>query len=213
MRRIAIFLRKAAGNKFRAAILNTLRLPAVDSALLCSGFFQADHTFRAGADFDLQAYRGCSPITLTPLGIYSYSWAPQFAQFIADLRAVNPCPCVTVTPKRVRGMRWHAKVFVARQGPDPVVAVIGSSNITRRAFGAFPEFNKECDVVMWDENNVSVNQAVEDALAAADVGTDADTGAIVTLYDDRHWANRGPLRPRLKRLEEEVLQNAVDYEP
>jgi HKD family nuclease len=52
---------------------------------------------------------------------------------------------------RIPRMGWHAKVFLAKSAGNPVLAVIGSSNITRRAFGEFPQFNYECDVVMWME--------------------------------------------------------------
>lgn len=46
MQRVAIFLRNSGGvNKFRRAILNTLRTDLIDEALVCSGFFQDDSKY------------------------------------------------------------------------------------------------------------------------------------------------------------------------
>lgn len=103
-------------------------------------------------------------------------------------------------------MGWHAKVFLAKIGVEPVVAIIGSSNITRRAFGEEKDFNHECDVVFWDEKNATVNSTVENAIG--DPGDISDV--IVANYDDNHRANRIPLIERLKSLESEILAKAVD---
>jgi len=211
MQSVAIFLRRTwATNKFREVILNTLRLDQVDSALICSGFFQEGPKYSAGTDLSIIPYRTRVPIKVTTLGLYSYSWNQQYTSFFANLTATNSCsctpPCFSAVQKRIPGMGWHAKVFLAKHGPDPVVGIIGSSNITRRAFGAFKDFNYECDVVFWDETNLLVAQAVEAAIG--DFGENSDV--IVTTYDQQHRANRRPLRDRLLDLENEILDKAVD---
>jgi hypothetical protein len=207
MRRVAIFLRKTGTvNKFRRAILGTLRTDLVDEALLCSGFFQDDGKYSAGADFDLIAHRHCLPLAITTLGLYSYSWKPQYASFFSQLIAANPCVCFTAQQKRMPSMGWHAKVFVAKQAGLPVVGIIGSSNITRRAFGELAEFNYECDVVMWDETIPAIDQAMNTAIG--DPGDVSDV--IVTNYDDGHRANRQPLQQRLLALEAEIMSKSVD---
>jgi len=84
MKRVAIFLRNTGHvNKFRRAVLASLRSPLIDEALLCSGFFQDDGKYSAGAEIDIVSHRGCSPLKLTTLGLYSYSWKPQYATFFA----------------------------------------------------------------------------------------------------------------------------------
>lgn len=209
MRRIAIFLRKTgAVNKFRRAILNTLRTDVVDEALVCSGFFQDDGSYSAGAEFDLISHRKCTPLKVTTLGLYSYSWKAEYATFFAQLKAKNPCFCFTAVQKRIPSMGWHAKVFLAKRGGLPVVGIIGSSNITSRAFGELKKFNYECDVVMWDETVSEIDAAVSAAIG--DVGDISDV--IVSNYDDNHDANRTPLRDRLVALEQEILSKAVDVE-
>ncbi len=208
MRRVAIFLRKTGSlNKFRAAILGALRTDIVDNALLCSGFFQDDGRYSAGADFDLTSHRSCSPLKITALGLYSYSWKAQYSSFFAQLQAQNACVCFSAVQKRIPSMGWHAKVFLAKRGNTPLVGIIGSSNITRRAFGLDKDFNYECDVVFWDESVPEIDRAISAAIG--DPGDVSDV--IVTNYDENHPANRQPLQTRLLSLEAEILAKAVDF--
>lgn len=208
MRRVAIFLRKTGSlNKFRAAILGALRTDIVDNALLCSGFFQEDGRYSAGADFDLTSHRSCSPLKITALGLYSYSWKAQYSSFFAQLQAQNACVCFSAVQKRIPSMGWHAKVFLAKRGNTPLVGIIGSSNITRRAFGLDKDFNYECDVVFWDESVPEIDRAISAAIG--DPGDVSDV--IVTNYDENHPANRQPLQTRLLSLEAEILAKAVDF--
>lgn len=208
MNRIAIFLRKkTAHNKFRKVILETLRLGIVDNALICSGFFQDQHpAYSAGGEFDVMRHRSASPLELTTLGLYSYSWKQQYSSFHNRLLATNNLPGFAAKKKRIPSMGWHAKLFLAKVGKEPVVAIIGSSNITRRAFGEEKDFNYECDVVFWEEKNAIVNSTVEGAIG--DPGDTSDV--IVSNYDDNHRANRMGLIDRLKKLELEVLARAID---
>lgn len=103
-------------------------------------------------------------------------------------------------------MGWHAKVFLAKQGNVPLVGIIGSSNITRRAFGLDKDFNYECDVVFWDESVPDIDSSMSAAIGDIDDISDV----IVTNYDDNHPANRQPLKDRLMSLEAEILAKAVN---
>jgi hypothetical protein len=178
----------------------------VDEALLCSGFFQDDSKYSTGADFDLIAHRSCTPLALTTLGLYSYSWKTQYSTFFSQIQAKNACPCFTAVQRRIPSMGWHAKVFLAKASGRPLVGIVGSSNVTRRAFGELSDFNYECDVVMWEET-ISVIDAVVNA-AIGDVGDISDV--IVTNYDEAHRANRRPLQDRLLALEAEIMSKAVN---
>lgn len=70
-----------------------------------------------------------------------------------------------VIPKKIKGNNWHAKIamkLVSENGMrNPTCAVIGSSNLTRPAYGIpddppnnseFKKFNHECDVVIFSKN-------------------------------------------------------------
>jgi phosphatidylserine/phosphatidylglycerophosphate/cardiolipin synthase-like enzyme len=207
MHRIAIFLRQSvAVSKFRRAILNTLRTDLIDEALVCSGFFQGDAKYSTGTDFDLISHRTGGALKITTLGLYSYRWSTQYASFFSQLKARNSASCFTAVQKRIPSMGWHAKVFLAKSAGKPLVAIIGSSNITRRAFGELKDFNYECDVVMWDECVSEIDKAIEAA-----IGDGADIpDVIVSRYDDSHRANSKSLEDRLLALEKEVLSKAID---
>lgn len=202
MNKIAIFLRKGAHpNHFREVILRTLRTSCVDQALLCSGFFQNDAAYAAGPEFALVPARSCAPLDLIVLGLYSYSWSSQFNYFYRDVVSNNACTCISIHKRKIKGAHWHAKVFIAKSKGLPVAAIIGSSNITSRAFGVLPRFNRECDVLFWDESEAAVNAAVEAAIG--DVGE--DSGVIVANYDNTFRTNGTPLAKRLLDLEKEII--------
>jgi len=70
-----------------------------------------------------------------------------------------------VIPKKIRGNNWHAKIAMKLESSDrgkiPVCAIIGSSNLTRPAYGVpdeppdapeFKHFNHECDVVIFTKD-------------------------------------------------------------
>jgi hypothetical protein len=207
MKRVAIFLRNTGStNKFRRTVLGALRTDMVDEALLCSGFFQDDAKYSTGADFDLIAHRSCTPLKLTTLGLYSYSWKAQYSTFFSQIQTKNACGCFSAVQKRIPSMGWHAKVFLAKAAGRPVVGIIGSSNVTRRAFGELKDFNYECDVVMWEESIQEIDKVVNAA-----IGEPGDVSdVIVTNYDDNHRANRVPLQIRLLALEAEIMSRAVN---
>lgn len=207
MKRVAIFLRNNGPlNRFRRVILGSLRLSIVDEALICSGFFQDDGKYSAGADFDVMSHRVGAPLQLTTLGLYCYSWKAQYATFFSRLQAANSYCGFSALQKRIPRMGWHAKVFLAKQKGRPLVGVIGSSNVTRRAFAELSDFNYECDVVIWDESV----PAVDKAMSAAIAGIPEVSDVIVTDYDDNHPANARPLHERLLALEKEILAKAVN---
>jgi hypothetical protein len=95
---------------------------------------------------------------------------------------------------------------LAKHAKRPLVGIIGSSDITRRAFGELQDFNYECDVVMWEESVQQIDAAMNAAIG--DLGDISDV--IVTNYDVEHRANRRPLAHRLLALEAEILAKAVD---
>ncbi len=211
MKRVAIFLRKnLAENKFRDVILSALRSDEIDSALLSSGFFQEDASYSVSNLFRISPHRLCKPLALTIVGLYSYSDKKKYTTFINNIKAYNCSLCFQLTSKVMSGMRWHAKVFIAKKDGNPAIAIIGSSNITRRAFDTLTNFNYECDVVFWDETNTIINQIINNIISEGD-NTDNSSSIIVTNYDDGHPANRQPLTNRLLQLESEILSGLNDF--
>ena len=69
--------------------------------------------------------------------------------------------------RRARGSNWHAKIAMKVKSDEekPVCAIIGSSNLTRPAFGMHPppldvtsswHFNYECDVLFFSNDGFDV---------------------------------------------------------
>lgn len=90
--------------------------------------------------------------------------------FINEINAqLKPKTAIAMKPKS----NWHAKIALAINDLGPACAIIGSSNLTRSAFGINPNsynkkldilkgsrrFNHECDVVIWD-NEIVKNRGV-----------------------------------------------------
>ncbi len=90
---------------------------------------------------------------LTLIGIHNNHWIPRYRNFCNRIDAECGRNIGTFDPRIVRGLKWHAKIFILKSGGVPIFAIIGSSNITSRAFGIkSPHFNFEADVVLWDDS-------------------------------------------------------------
>lgn len=206
MNNVAFFLRsKLAENRFSSAVLAALNAPAVDSALLCSGFFQEDSSYSVSAKKFSSISRCCHHLDLTTVGYYRGGKA-SYAAFINGI-AANCCnACVNHTPLRLRGDKWHAKVFIAKSQGEPVIAAIGSSNLTRRAFDTFKNFNHECDVLFWSDTDKAIASLVAAVLGEV---PDESMSVVVAKVDQLHPVNRVPVAEKLKQLEREIRSRAV----
>jgi hypothetical protein len=210
MNKIAILLRKSENpNRFREIILACFKDPAFDDLLLCSGFFQERGKYSASACFAASSSGLSRNKSMTLVGVYNGLWSPDFKLFADKLSAIHTPAgvSVTVTRRRARRFRWHAKVFVANDGLDPKVAVIGSSNMTVRAFGLRSDWNYEADVVIWDDKHKAANTLVSEVLQ-----NDGDVGRasiIVSDYATSDKLNSGMgLKEKVESLVEEVLETS-----
>jgi phosphatidylserine/phosphatidylglycerophosphate/cardiolipin synthase-like enzyme len=90
---------------------------------------------------------------------------------------------------------------------DPKVAVIGSSNMTVRAFGLRSDWNYEADVVIWDDKYKAANTLVSEVLQ-----NDGDVGRasiIVSDYATSDKLNGGMgLTEKVESLVKEVLETS-----
>jgi hypothetical protein len=205
MNNVAFFLRnKLSENRFSASVLAALNTPSVDSALLCSGFFQEDASYSVSAKRFSAISRCSNKLDLTTVGYYG-SGKTAYKDFLAGLNAHCCTKCINVKPLRLPGDKWHAKIFIAKQGGEPVVAAIGSSNLTRRAFDTLKNFNYECDVLFWDESKPDVSRAISRVLG--EIPEDLFS-VVVAKIDPAHPVNKVPVPVRLKSLEREICAKA-----
>ena len=207
MGRVAIILRKAhAVNRFREIILSSFQEPRLNNILLCSGFFQDRANYQASACFKASAPHFPCEKNLTTVGLYNAIWRKDYDTFTNSLRSIK-CQCgqpINVQKRRVSRYRWHAKVFIASENDRPMIGIIGSSNITNRAFGPSTQWNYEADVVLWSAKDPTANAIVRGAIDR--VEDNNPFGVVVSDYAADDPLNRGlSLEERLIALREEVL--------
>lgn len=207
MERVAIILRKAhAINRFREIILRSFQEPKLNNILICSGFFQDRANYQASACFVASAPHLPCTKNLISVGLYNAIWRKDYDAFTKGLRSIK-CACgkpMNLEKRRVSKYHWHAKVFIASEDDRPLLGIIGSSNITNRAFGPSKQWNYEVDVVLWNSQDTIVNAIVSGALGGLD--DDNPFGVVVSDYAADDSLNSGlSLEARLIALREEII--------
>lgn len=136
---------------YREMLRHLVESPMADSIIICSGYIQEKRWNYSILDDGLleSVKQGCMQgRVITIAGTEDEEWFKSYRRFIERLRAaqVNVTPCVA--PKD----NWHAKIALRMKGDSPIAALIGSSNLTRRAWEIGSEtikWNFEADVLIW----------------------------------------------------------------
>ncbi|MBD8563279.1 NgoFVII family restriction endonuclease [Oxalobacteraceae sp. CFBP 8763] len=150
---IAITLRTTlAISHFRDAIVTALNSGAGSEALICSGFFQESigggGGYQASLEPGFEKALTANNIAVDIVGVYNGIWKSQYEEFFDNLSAKIP-----MTAWYIPGFKWHAKIFILSKDGVPLLGIIGSSNMTSRAFGVgAANFNYECDMILWDSS-------------------------------------------------------------
>lgn len=199
---IAILLRKVASpNRFRDAFLASLSVPGTSEILICSGFFQEyfkQSPYQISQEGRLARRLAASKANVITVGIHNYSWLGSYRQLCRSLRAAN----VQLDPRCVSGLKWHAKVLIVSNQAGPFFGIVGSSNLTKNAFGTSSPFNYETDVLLWIGGRNLIGRYIRDALTGA-----APDELIRASYSRKK--NGGlSLRDWLWQLREDVLSFA-----
>jgi phosphatidylserine/phosphatidylglycerophosphate/cardiolipin synthase-like enzyme len=198
---VAILLRKThAINRFRKIILNAINDDNFDEFVICSGFFQENAHYKASSSFNLTRSTPCS---ITTVGVYNWLWKSQYDTFVTELSKKTTATGIgiSVVGLRIPRFHWHAKIFIAKKQGQATLGIIGSSNITKRAFDIDKTFNHECDVVLWLDTDVNASAAARGALE----GLENPAEIIIAKYDPGDPLNSGLTLPhRLLDLEKEI---------
>lgn len=198
---LVIFLRRrAAINKFREILINSLNSGIGDEALICSGFFQelwGTQTYQASQEGNFQKALVKHNITLNTIGVHNGYWIAAYRNFRDNLIASG----VNINSKIKKGLHWHAKVYILKRQNKPILAIVGSSNITRNAFSTTSPFNYETDVVLWLDEFEDLNRIV--SLAVEELAENTNE-VIVADYD--------PNKNFGLSLEEKLNQLMNDFE-
>ena len=197
---LAIFLRRShAPNLFRDSIVKSLSLGIGDRAIMCSGFFQEETPpgYMASAEPGFASALAHNPIKLTTIGVHNYGWRDRYRAFRDNMTAAG----ATVDAYYKKGMNWHAKIFLLERRGRCILGIVGSSNVTRKAFGTSVPYNNECDVALWTRGAHRFGQWLDGALYESN---DDFPPVIRGSYSTR--ANGGiSIADRLSVLREEVL--------
>ncbi|WP_297868484.1 restriction endonuclease PLD domain-containing protein [uncultured Flavobacterium sp.] len=195
---LLILLRKSASvNRFHNLLINSIDSGEGDSALLCSGFFQEMNNYSASLDSGLCSSLFNNNVSLTTIGVHNRMWLNRYRSF-RDILISNGN---TVNALITNNFHWHAKIFILKKQGEPIFGIIGSSNMTRNAFGHTAPFNFEADVVLWDSSNNAINNICQSQTEIS--GGDFDD---IIYADYNVERNRGKnSMEKLKDLENEIM--------
>jgi HKD family nuclease len=153
---IAISLRTSRDlSYFRRNLISILSYPDFTSVVICSGYFQENYN---GSEYGILNDGLLSIITANPNykkieyiivgGKFSNStdpWKTSFNNFLSGLTENGINYKAFVDP---RG-KWHAKISIGIENTKPKTVLLGSSNMTRPAFGeSNSSFNIEADILL-----------------------------------------------------------------
>lgn len=201
---IAIILRNQLPiNQFRDLLIGSIKTGAGDNALLCSGFFQESFkgsAYKASSETNFGLEVAKSKIELKTVGIHNGSWKQSYRDFRDNMKALG----ANIICYYKNGLKWHAKVFVLSKGNTPIFGIIGSSNITRTAFGSANNFNYECDVIIWPDENKTINNWFDEQMTENNFPYQ-----VIRAPYDLDMNNGISVQDRLQQLKNEILDSGL----
>lgn len=156
---LMILFRKTGNtNPFREALHNLIQLRG-EKLIITSGYI-SEGTFSLLENRNMLPFlnvaenNGLKEIILAAGKFSRYpEWIERYRNFVRRLdHSVGP----KINVKPYLFQNWHAKVSLKILNRTPIAAIIGSSNLTSTAYGLNRNnFNRECDVVIWNNNFVT----------------------------------------------------------
>lgn len=198
---LIIFLRKRTYNHFREVVLKSLDCGAGNKAVMSSGFYQENfrgspYTVSTEGNLDQILLR--NKIELTTIGVHNWYWLRAYKNFRDNLVMKG----VNIIAKRVYRLHWHAKIFILKKDDLPILGIIGSSNMTRNAFGITHPFNYEADVIMWLDDAEKLNNIMSEIINEQGQFSNE---IIVTDYDpDKNFGQT--IEQRLRQLDNDIKE-------
>jgi hypothetical protein len=178
---------------FRGQLLKLCRMPMCDRLILCSGYIQEppgpysisndrllSEICGNGAIADIELYAGM---------LYNRKAYGQYLNFVNSFRSLykGTLQAYVAVPRK-----WHAKMAFAIGKGRPLAAIIGSSNLTRPAYGVgFSRWNYESDVTIW------LNEPAVDSYWSAPAQLDGS------------YSIQASLRPGINQPDEESRMRAA----
>lgn len=202
---LAIFLRKRLSpNYFRELLIDSLKTGLGNEVLLCSGFFQEKkygNYFSVSTEGSFSTLLKKHNIKLKTVGIHNDSWLADYKNFRDNLLKSG----VSIHAKISPNYKWHAKIFILKNNGKPIFGIVGSSNMTRPAFGTSSPFNFEADVVMWLDEYKELNSIFNNTISQLNQSTNE---VIIADYNPRNNFELS-IEDRLRQLNDDVEESEL----
>lgn len=141
---------------FRRYLLGMIDYPTINKLVLCSGYIQENlYSYSILQDELLNHLlnRNFKINVITVAGKFNNNkkWEKSYKDFINTLKS-HKIPISSFIAKR---KNWHAKIAIVLERGKPLAGIIGSSNLTRPAYGEpYKNFNFETDVVIFANRGI-----------------------------------------------------------
>ncbi|QPB43089.1 phospholipase D-like domain-containing protein [Rodentibacter haemolyticus] len=210
MYKLAIFLRKdAKPNFFRNVILSSLGNSDFDKYILCSAFFQ-ENKFSTSSEI-INTVNLKRKLEIDIYGLYRGSWNKQFNQFCLQVKNhYKNSFCKTNFYRFIPNS--HAKVFIAKKQGEPLISIIGSSNLSAGAFAdrdSKDRWNQECDVVIWNNSNSLSKNIMKTTFA--NISDSLKPFIYVSDYNQDYISSDINCLDKINELESLMKNNADTY--
>jgi phosphatidylserine/phosphatidylglycerophosphate/cardiolipin synthase-like enzyme len=135
-------------NLFRDILIATACSNIGDKIMICSGFFQKRKNYSVELENNFIDRFYLTKKSIITIGIHNYTWKNDYKAFVNEFRNKG----IKIDAYLYTKYHWHSKVYLLYDKNNPILGIIGSSNMTRNAFSTSSPFNVESDVVLWIEN-------------------------------------------------------------
>lgn len=192
---------------FKEIIQECIHSGLGDTVYISSGFFQEPTrgNFSASKERDSKGRsfdNNTNHLTLHLRGVYNAAWKGSFQSFVNVLQGTG-CYQIWVNKMRYNpGMsiptvnKNHAKVFIYEKKGEPLLEILGSSNLTSHAYGTNFPYNTEADLVICN------NKKLENAIIKMFQNSEIQHGVMILNYDN---INNSPLDKEMKWIRDNLF--------
>lgn len=192
--------RKNDYSPFRQKLLQVCKFPVKGYLILCTGYIWEDSKYSILDDDLLSSIYKNNKILCIAGKIDDVKWLGSYKNFVQKLKTKVKCVKAVTVPEK----NWHAKIALKLdEKQNPIVAIIGSSNLTRPAYGENPEYdwNYECDVIIWRDEKTKASYS-----EGSDPSDIDDLYAVINAIPDPK-VSQPTMAERLIALKEEILKD------
>lgn len=194
---------------FRKQLLEICSFPIQGNLILCSGYIWEGSTYSVLNDDLLAAIKKglCGNKIICVAGKLQtkpVNWVQHYKDFVNKISSHGISVEAKVAPRR----NWHAKIAIRMNSKNqPIVAIVGSSNLTGPAFGENRyAWNYECDVTLWSDK-----EQWDHVLDNHTDQTENDPFTSIETVLDPNKPNQPDIDERLNVLVEDIYRDSENF--